>query len=125
MSGAQKEESLFDKVGECLYRYRPSGGYYARLKVNGKEIRRSLRTTDRHVAKCNLAELREELGGVDLSAGRVTLAELCDRYFRTVQHQKPKTVEGKELVIRRMKSFGWVDHSDRCGRSNRPRFTTS
>jgi hypothetical protein len=69
MHPEEKEQSLFDKVGECLYRYRPSGGYYARVKVGGKEIRRSLRTTDRAVVKSNLAELKNELGQVDLSAG--------------------------------------------------------
>src|SRR4029453_4870797 len=30
--------------------------------------------------------------------------ELCDRYSETIQHQKPKTVERKTLIIRRVKS---------------------
>jgi hypothetical protein len=30
----------FEKVGECLYRYSSTGGYYARIKTAGKEIRR-------------------------------------------------------------------------------------
>jgi len=33
----------------------------------------------------------------------VGLAEVCDQYLATNQHQKPKTRERKELVIRRMK----------------------
>jgi integrase len=28
---------------------------------------------------------------------------LCDRYFETVRHQKPKTVERKSLIVRRIK----------------------
>jgi hypothetical protein len=36
----------FQKVGECLYRYSSNGVYYARIKLSGKEIRRSLETTD-------------------------------------------------------------------------------
>ena len=36
----------FQKVGECLYRYSSNGVYYARIKSSGKEIRRSLETTD-------------------------------------------------------------------------------
>jgi integrase len=104
MPETQKEESvLFEKVGECLYRYQPSGGYYARIKTAGKEIRRSLKTTDKHVAKTNLADLRKELGLVDLSEGRITLSELCDRYLQTVKHQKPSTVAAKQRAIRRMK----------------------
>jgi integrase len=91
----------FQKVGECLYRY-SNGVYYARLKVNGKEIRRSLRTSDRDMAKRELARLREEQKHVDRSQGKLTLAELCARFLKTVQHQKLKTIEGKTLVIRRV-----------------------
>ena len=36
----------FQKVGECLYRYSSNGVYYARIKSSGKEIRRSLETTE-------------------------------------------------------------------------------
>lgn len=102
MPEVSKEQSLFDKVGECLYRYRPTCAYYARVKAGGKEIRRSLQTKDRQVAKSNLADLRSELGNVDLTVGRISLAELGARYLRTIQHQKPKTIECKQLVVERM-----------------------
>jgi len=49
--------SAFQKVGECLHRYLPSGVYYARIKASGKEIRRSLRTTDRKLADRELRRL--------------------------------------------------------------------
>jgi len=94
----------FEKVGECLYRYRPTGGYYARVKKSGKEIRQSLRTRDRAVAKSNLKELHRKFDRVDPSAGKVTLAQLCDRYLRTVSHQKPKTVRRKADIIKRIKA---------------------
>ena len=96
MSEKTKEATaLFGKVGECLYRYRPLGVYYARIKTGSKDIRRSLTTKDKHVAKRKLAELRKELGQVDLSEGRIILTELCDRYLKTVRHQKPKTGDAK------------------------------
>ena len=91
----------FQKVGECLYRY-SNGVYYARLKVNGKEIRRSLRTSDRDMAKRELARLREEQKHIDRSQGKFTLGELCARFLKTVQHQKLKRIEGKTLVVRRV-----------------------
>jgi hypothetical protein len=72
----------FQKVGECLYRY-SNGVYYARLKVNGKEIRRSLRTSDRDMAKRELARLREEQKHIDRSQGKFTLGELCARFLKT------------------------------------------
>jgi integrase len=100
---APQQSGDFEKVGECLYRYSSTGGYYARVKSNRKEIRRSLGTTDRDLAKRRLAKLKDDLSKIDPSNGRMTLAELCDQYLRTVQHQKAKTVERKELIARRVK----------------------
>ena len=93
----------FQKVGECLYRYSSNGVYYARIKVRGKEIRQSLRTTDRALAKRKLSALKDRQAGVDHSKGKLTLAELSDRYLRTVQHLGHKTVERTELIVRRIK----------------------
>jgi integrase len=93
----------FQKVGECLYRYSSSGVYYARIKVRGKEIRRSLQTTDRMHAKRKLAALKEAQAEVDHSKGRLTLAELCDQYLKTVRHLRPKTVERKTHIVQRIK----------------------
>jgi integrase len=98
------KRAVFQKVGECLYRYLPTRGYYARVKANGKEIRRSLDTTDRELAREHLAQFQKEQRDLDRSRGRITLTELCDQYLRTVQHQKPKTVERKTLIVRRIKN---------------------
>ena len=95
---------VFQKVGECLYRYSSNGVYYARIKADGKEIRRSLGTTDRDLAKRNLKVLKEQQSQIDRSKSKMTLGELCDIYLRTVQHQKPKTVERKTYIIARVKA---------------------
>src|SRR5947207_4328987 len=60
-------------------------------------------TTDRQTANRELARFKEEQREIDRSQGKLTLAELCDRYLKTIQHQKPKTVERKELIVRRIK----------------------
>src|SRR4030095_13263321 len=99
-----QNKTAFQKVGECLYRYSSNGVYYARFESGGKEIRRSLRTADRASAQRALVWLKQELEQVDPAQGKLTLAELCDRYSETIQHQKPKTVERKTLIIRRVKS---------------------
>jgi integrase len=96
-------QSAFQKVGECLYRYSPNGVYYARFESGGKEIRRSLRTTDRASAQRALVWLKQERKEVDPAQGKLTLADVCDRYLQTVQHQKPKTVVRKTLIVRRVK----------------------
>jgi integrase len=103
MRTLQRNNGEFEKVGECLYRYSSNGVYYARIKTDGKEIKRSLRTADRVLARRNLAALRDELRQIDRSQGKVTLADLCERYLKTVQHQKPKTVQRKTFIIGRIK----------------------
>jgi hypothetical protein len=104
MGRAQTTSSTFQKVGECLYRYSPNGVYYARIKSGGKEIPQSLRTTDQALAKRNLAALRTEQEHIDRSKGKLTLRELCEMYEKTIQHQKPKTIERKTLILERIKS---------------------
>jgi integrase len=95
---------VFRKVAECLYRYSSNGVYYARIKSDGKEIRRSLETTDRQLASRNLKKLKEEQSQIDRSKSKMTLAELCDRYLSVIQHQKPKTIERKTLIVGRIKT---------------------
>src|SRR6266550_3250546 len=102
MRTLQNGTGAFQKVGECLYRY-SNGVYYGRIRVDGKQIKRSLRTTDRAVAKRKLADFRDEQWQTDRSQGKLTLAELCDRYLQTIQNQKPKTIERKTLIVRRIK----------------------
>jgi integrase len=94
----------FQNVGECLYRYRANDKYYARIKRGGKEIRRSLGTTDRALALRKLRDLREEERQLDPSRGNLTLAELCDRWLATKQNAKPKTLEGKTYVAEQIKT---------------------
>ena len=103
MTKPQDKSNGFRKVAPCLYRYR-NGIYYARFKSGGKEIRCSLETTDRKLAERNLAKKKEDQSQVDRSQGKLTLRELGDRYLKTVQHQKPKTIERKTFIIRRIKS---------------------
>lgn len=93
----------FQKVGECLYRYSSNGVYYARIKSGGKEIRRSLETIDPALARRNLAKLRNEQNQIDRSKSRLTLRELCETFLKTIQHQKPKTIERKTLIVNRIK----------------------
>jgi integrase len=130
----------FRKVGECLYRYSSNGVYYARFKTDGKEIRRSLETTDRAEARRKLAAEKEKERQTDRSQGKLTLRELCDRWLKRIQNSKPKTLEQKSHVVARIKedwpagSLGQVRKikpSDcdlwlaRCGRKSRNGFRAS
>jgi integrase len=104
MRAHQKHVSAFQRVGECLYRYSSNGVYYARLKIRGKQIWKSLRTCDRAHAGRELARFKQDQRSLDRSKGKVTLAELCDAYLRTAKHQREKTIARKTLIVRRIKS---------------------
>lgn len=68
-------------MAECLYRYSSNGVYYARIKAHGKEIRRSLGTTDRPLAQRRLRALKDEEAQVDRSRGRMTWQSVCLALF--------------------------------------------
>jgi hypothetical protein len=78
MRTRQSKIRTFQKVGECLYRYSSNGVYYARIRSDGKEIRRSLETADRQLANRNLKKLKEDQSQIDRSKSKMTAAELCD-----------------------------------------------
>jgi integrase len=105
MRALQNGTGAFQKVGECLYRY-SNGVYYGRIRVEGKEIKRSLHTTDREVAQRKLADFRNQQRQTDRSAGKVTVAALCDEFLKAARalHHKAKTVERRELIVGRIKS---------------------
>jgi hypothetical protein len=68
-----------------LIRYVPSGTCFARLRVSGKLIVRSLKTRTLTVAKLKLADLEKELrsqaeSGVKLTEGAVPFDELLAEY---------------------------------------------
>jgi integrase len=102
MGTLRSNNGAFQKVGECLYRY-SNRVYYARIRVDGKEIKRSLETTDRASANRKLARFKREQRQIDRSQGKLTLAELCDKYLETIEHQSPKTIEGKTCIVGRIK----------------------
>ena len=58
MDRIRNKRGVLQKVGESLYRYSSNRVYYARIKKDGKEIKRSLGTTDPALARRNLAALK-------------------------------------------------------------------
>ena len=131
---------MFRKVGECLYRYSSNGVYYARFKTDGKEIRRSLETTDPAEARRKLAAEKAKERQTDRSQGKLTLRELCDRWLKTIQNFKPKTLDQRSYIAARIKAHWLTDSlvqiakikasdSDmwlaRCARKSRNGFSAS
>ncbi len=65
----REQPSGLKRIGECLYRHH-AGTYYALVKVIGKQIKRSLKTSDLTLAKRRVADFRAKasrLTGTDKS----------------------------------------------------------
>jgi integrase len=76
------------RVAQCLYRSQQSGVYYAILKRSGKQIKRSLRTTDQALAKRRLADLSKRASA--LAHGKdsaITFDDLAKRWLVAVSSQ--------------------------------------
>lgn len=85
-------QPTFAKVAECLYRIESSGIYYALVKRHGKQFRRSLKTSDRQLAKRRLADFRQKVTRLSQTkhASALTFDELTDRWLDTI---RPKLKE--------------------------------
>src|SRR5205823_14360075 len=66
-----------------LFRYVPSGTIFARFKIRGKQVRKSLRTPDIELAKNKLIELErnERAVAADRRRGKMLFAEALSEYL--------------------------------------------
>jgi len=104
----RRDERTYSKVAECLYRSDSSGMYYALLKKSGKQIRRSLKTSDRKLAERHLAEFKEKVSRLDLTQGKTRiafdeLATLCMSTWRT--RLKARSALSRENSINQLRPF--------------------
>lgn len=107
MEAPGKPERIFKKVGENLYRHKPSGNYYALLKRGGKQFRRSLKTDDRALAGRRLADLRQKIANLTLADTRnATFKALAASWLAGVRHAlKPATIIRREVCIKGLTPF--------------------
>jgi integrase len=96
----RKEETTWSKVGPCLYRYVPSGIYYALIKSAGKQIRRSLETNDLPTARRKLVDTRRDLELIDPELSRRTLDSHAERFLQTVTGSESTVYNVKHAVKR-------------------------
>ena len=93
-SDPQKKSYTFVRVGENLYRIKETGGYYALIKRNRKQIRRSLKTNDKALAKRRLNVLLQKVDKlrVDPKISNITFLEYSQRWLeKTGVKVKEKT----------------------------------
>jgi integrase len=103
----ESSSRAFQHVGENLYRRESSGVYYALLKRGRKQFRRSLKTTDRALAKRRLSDLRDDVSRLSTTEnGAVTFDALAERWLANVRHtMKESTVQRRERCLKALSPF--------------------
>ena len=93
-----------------LYRYDPTGQYFARVRFRGKLYRKKLEAADYALARRKLAEFRRDLERTDASKGNASFARvLCD-YVNTLGGSD-STKEKKRAVIEKLKQTWFGVHT--------------
>src|SRR5437762_3923195 len=95
----QKSQEL-KKVGQCLYR-NGRKTYFALIKVGGKQIKRSLKTTDMAIAKRSLAELRSKAERLHGKENRnIRFEELAQNWLESIKSSlKVKSYDRRRVAI--------------------------
>lgn len=115
-SGQQKLRN----VGECLYRSASSKIYYGITYVGKRQVKKSLKTTDRQLAENQLAEFRAKVGNLkpDESA-KLSFYLIGLRWLADHQHKlKARTIRGKTDSLKTLdsilgeKPIRSIDHDD-------------
>jgi integrase len=85
-----------------LYRYNPSGQYFARVRFHGKLYRRKLETGDLAVAKRKLRKFKDDLERTDAIKGNTSFGKVLADYAETLQGAE-STLANKRSVIAKLK----------------------
>ena len=99
------------RVAECLYRAEHNGVYYALFKRSGKQIKRSLKTTDRQLAERKLGGLRQKVARLNTGAAvNVPFAVITEKKLKeglaktwldtTTSTLKPKSRVRRETALK-------------------------
>jgi integrase len=86
-----------------LYRYNPSGHYFARVRFRGKLYRRKLGTDDLALAKRKLRSFKDDLERTDASKGNTSFGKVLDDYAATLTGSH-STLEKKRATIAKLKA---------------------
>jgi integrase len=87
----------------CLYRYKPTGQYFARVRFGGKLHRKKLKATDYQVARRKLADFKRDLERTDARLSNTSLNEVLNKYERAIGALSPKTQRDRHSIIEKLR----------------------
>lgn len=90
-----------------LFRYKPSGTIFARFKIGGKQVRKSLKTESLELAKSKLAELErnERVVADERRRGKMLFGEAMEEYLRTVRCDATLKSRTKDYYAQRVRTL--------------------
>ena len=97
-----------------LYRYEPSGCYFARVRYGGRLQRKSLETEDYQLAKRKLADFKRDLASTDPKSGNTSLGTALDSYERTLRGADG-TKANKRMILQKIRQT-WYETRDSAKR---------
>jgi integrase len=92
------------KSAACLYRYNPTGQYFARVRFGGTLIRKKLGTDDFGLARRKLADFKRGLGRTDARAGNTSFGAVLDKYEQTIGGLSKSSQKDKRAIIGKLKA---------------------
>ena len=98
-----------------LYRYNPSGQYFARVRFKGKLYRRKLETDDLLLAKRKLRKFKDDLERTDATKGNTSFAAVLDDYAQTLGGSV-ETRKKKRIVIEKLRETWLASTVCHCAR---------
>jgi len=84
--------------------YKRGRYYWLDLSINGKRIRRSLKTTKKLEAISKAADLKEELIA-QYSHSKILISDFCDQYLEWAWSSKPASTPREEQRLEKIKEF--------------------
>jgi integrase len=86
-----------------LYRYRPSGMFFANVRKSGKLYTESLHTKDRAAAKRLLRDFKARLDRTDAKFGKISFLTWLEQHYLPTLRGAESTLAGKLRIIERVK----------------------
>ena len=107
MKTTRKSQVLEKTNVPCLYRSSDSGTFYGIFSRKGDQIKKSLKTTDKELARRRLEALRQKVARLNTKAGKAfSFADLAKRWLDTVSGMmKPSSRLRRETAINALKPY--------------------
>lgn len=96
------KQADYKRVGECLY-LSSHGIYYSIVKTNGKQIKKSLRTSDRKLAERRCREFRNKAQRLSGPERQIQFEDLAKRWLESIRpNLKPMSYQRRQVGLNQL-----------------------